>query len=79
MYRITFPTYDSLSEFEDDDAQEEEVEEEMFSPPNTTNVPTAGYRPVMEGRILPPDSSSLEPMELEPGDADDFPQGVLRQ
>ena len=32
-----------------------------------------------EGRALPPDSSSPEPMELEPGDVDDFSQGVLRQ
>ena len=39
MYRTTFPPYDSMSEFEDDDAQEE-VEEETFVPPNPTNVPT---------------------------------------
>ena len=47
MYRITFPPYDSLSEFEDDDAQEE-AEEETLSPPNQNNVPTPGYRPVRE-------------------------------
>ena len=33
------PPYVSMSEFEDDDAQEE-VEEETFVPPNPTNVPT---------------------------------------
>ena len=43
MYRVTFPPYDSMSEFEDDDAQEEE-EEDIHVPPNPSNVPTPGYR-----------------------------------
>ena len=67
-----------MSEFEDDDAQEE-VEEEDFVPPNPTNVPTPGYRPARDRSTYPPDSSSPEPMELETGDPDDFSQGVLRQ
>ena len=55
--RITFPPYDSMSEFEDDDAQEE-VEEEDFVPPNQTNVPTPGYRQAMDRSTYPTDSSS---------------------
>ena len=47
--RITLPPYDALSEFKDDDAHEEEAEDTYFTS-NQTNVPTPGYRPVMEGR-----------------------------
>ena len=68
-----------MSEYEDDDAQEEEVEEETFLLPNPTTVPTSGYRPVREGRSLPSDSHSPEPMELETGEPDEFSQEVLRQ
>ena len=64
MYRITFPPYDSMSELEDYDAQGEEEEEETYSPPNPTNVPTQGYRPAKQVRPHPPDSLSPEPMEL---------------
>ena len=68
-----------MSEYEDDDAQEEEVDEETFLPPNPTNVPTPGYRQVRDGKTYPPDTPSPEPMELETGEPDDFSQGVLRQ
>ena len=78
MYRVTFPRYDSMSEFEEDDAQEEE-EEDLHVPPNPSNVPTPGYRPVRDRIWYPPDSPSPEPMELETGDQDNFSQGVLRQ
>ena len=78
MYRVTFPPYDSISEFEDDDAQEEEVED-IHVPANTGNVSTPGYRPVRDRSSYPPDSPSPEPMELETGDPDDFSQGVIRQ
>ena len=70
--------YDSMSEFENDDAQEE-VEKDISVPPNPTNVPTPGYRPVRDRSSFPPDSPSPEPMELEMGAPDDFSQGVLRQ
>ena len=78
MYRITFPPYDSLSEFEDNDAQDEE-DEDTYSPPNPTNVPTPGYRPVSDRSSYTPDSPSQELMELETGEPDDFSHGVLRQ
>ena len=78
MYRTTPAIYDSMSEFEDDDPQEE-VEEETFVPPNPTNVQTPGYRPVMDRSSFPQDSPSPEPMELETVAPDDFSQGVLRQ
>ena len=78
MYRTTPAIYDSMSEFEEDDTQEE-VEEETFVPPNPTNVPTPGYRPGRDRSSFPPDSPSPEPMELETGAPDDFSQGVLRQ
>ena len=78
-HRITLPPYDALSEFQDDDAQEEEVEEEKYSPPNPTNMPTPGYRPARERSSYPPDSPSPELMELENGEPDDFSQGVIRQ
>ena len=78
MDRTTFPTYDSMSEFEEDDAQEEE-EEDIHVQPNPTNVPTPGCRPARDRNSYPPDSPSPEPMELETGEPDDFSQGVLRQ
>ena len=77
--RITLPPYDHLSEYENDAAQEEEVEEEIFVQPNPTNVPTPGYRPARDRSTYPPDYSSPELMELETGDPDDFSQGVVRQ
>ena len=73
LYRTTLAIYDSMSEFEDDDAHDE-VEEETFVPPNPTKVPTPGYRPVSERSSFPPDSPSPEPMELETGAPDDFSQ-----
>ena len=76
-HRITLPPYDLLSEYEDDDAQEDEVEEETLAPPNPTNVPTPGYRPARDGTTYSPDSRSPEPMELEPVEPHDFSQGVL--
>ena len=45
MNRITFPPYDSMSEFEDDDARGKQEEEETYTPPNPANVTTQGYRP----------------------------------
>ena len=78
MYRTTPSYYDSMSEFEDDDAQEE-VEEDISVPPNPTNVQTPGYRPVRDRSSYPPDSPSPEPMELKTGAPDDFSQGVFRQ
>ena len=78
MYRTTPTIYDSMSEFEDDDAQEE-VEEDISVPLNPTNVPTPDYRPVRDRSSFPPVSPSPEPMELETGAPDDFSQGVLRQ
>ena len=39
MYRTTPAIYDSMSEFEEDDAMEE-VEEDISVPPNPTNFPT---------------------------------------
>ena len=77
-HRITLPPYDALSEFADDDAQEEE-EEDTYSPLNQTNVPSPGYLPVREGRLLHPDYPSPELMELETGELDDVSQGVLSQ
>ena len=78
MYRTTPAIYDSMSEFEDYEAQEG-VGEEISVPPNPTNVPTPGYRPVRDRSSFPPDSPSPEPMELETGATYDFSQGVLRQ
>ena len=78
MYRTTPSPYDSLSKFEDDDAQEEQ-EQETYSHPNPTNVPTPGYRRVRDRSLYPTDSPSPEPMELETGELDDFSQGTLRQ
>ena len=57
MYRTTFYPYDSMSEFEDDDAHEEQ-EEETYSTPNATTVPTPGYREVRDRSSYPPDSPS---------------------
>ena len=74
MYRVTVPPYDSMSEFEDDHAQEEE-EEDTHVPPNPNNVSTPGYRPTRDrSSYPPPDSPSPEPMELETGDPYDFSQ-----
>ena len=73
MYRTTPAIYDSMSEFEDDDAQEE-VEEETYVPPTPTTVPTPGYRPVSDRSSYHPDSPSPELMELEHGEPDDFSQ-----
>ena len=78
MYRTTPAIYDSMSEFEEDDAQEE-VEEDISVPPNPINVPTPGCQPVRDRSSFPTDSPSPEPMELETGAPDDFYQGVLRQ
>ena len=72
-HRITLPPYDALSEFDDDDAQEEEVED-TYSPHNPTNVPTPGYRPASERSSYPPDSPSPELMGLGTGEPDDFSQ-----
>ena len=67
-----------MSEFEDDDAQDEE-EEDTYSSPIPTNVPTPGYRPTRNRSAYPPDSPSPELIELETGEPDDFSQGVHRQ
>ena len=73
-HRITLTPYDHRSEYDDEDAKEEEVEEESFAPPNPTTVPTQGYRQARDGTTYPPDSRSPEPMELETGEPDDFPK-----
>ena len=64
MYRTTPSYHDSMSEFEDDDAQEE-VEEEISVPPNPTNVPTPGYRPVRDRSSFPPDSRPVYPIHRQ--------------
>ena len=75
---ITLPPYDSMSEYEEEEAQDEE-EEDIHIPPNPSNVPTPGYRPVRDRSLYPPDSPNPELMEPETGSPDDFSQGVIRQ
>ena len=49
---ITLPPYDSMSEYEEEEAQDEE-EEDIHIPPNPSNVPTPGYRPVSKPKLVP--------------------------
>ena len=67
-----------MSEYEEEEAQDEE-EEDIHIPPNPSNVPTPGYRPVRDRSSHHTDSPSPELMELETGSPDDFWQGVIRQ
>ena len=54
-----------MSEYEEEEEAQDEEEEDIHIPPNPSNVPTPGYRPVRDRSLYPPDSPSPELMELE--------------